>query len=98
LGFPAARTAFNPHSRPGFSTYPIGFKENGIDGQLAKILQELPNHSNPDWESAEGTNVKVGTGSSEISWNDYVFGMFNHGASVVNIFCMVKPQPLRCSN
>lgn len=93
LGFTrtAPRTAFNEHSRAGFSTYPIGFKENGVDGQLAKILQELPNYSDPHWASVEGTNVQVGTSTSEVSWNDYLFGLFNNGASLVNIFAWSDP-------
>jgi hypothetical protein len=88
-------TAFNEHSRPGFSTYPIGFKENGIDGRLSRILQELPKHSNTPWASVEGTNVQGESAAiitSHISWDEYLFGMFNNGASFVNIFAWSDPS------
>lgn len=87
-------TAFNDHSRPGFSTYPIGVKENNVDGRLAKILQELPKHGNPHWASVEGTNVQGESAAimtSHISWNEYLSGMFNNGASMVNIFAWSDP-------
>jgi hypothetical protein len=75
------KTAFNNHSRAGFSTYPVGFLESGVDGMLKQILDELPNHGNPHWASCEGTNS-----NSEISWGQYLSDMFNNGASLVNIF------------
>lgn len=87
-------TAFNTHSRPGFSTYPIGFKENNVDGRLAKILAELPKHGSPHWASSEGTNVQGESAAiitSHISWNEYINDMFNHGASLVNIFAWSDP-------
>ena len=87
-------TAFNLHSRPGFSTYPIGFKENNVDAKLSKILQQLAGSGNQGWASAEGTNVQ-GEGAavitSHISWNEYLSGMFKNGASVVNIFAWSDP-------
>lgn len=88
-------TAFNEHARPGFSTYPIGFKVNNVDGRLAKILQELPKHRNSPWASVEGTNVQgegAATVTSHISWDEYLFGMFDHGASLVNIFAWSDPS------
>lgn len=103
LGFPAnllsfthttPATAFNEHSRPGFSTYPIGFKENKLDGRLAKIVQELPKHGSPHWASVEGTNVQGESAvimTSHISWDEYLSGMFNNGASLVNIFAWSDP-------
>lgn len=104
LGFPAnllgfthttPATAFNEHSRPGFSTYPIGFKENNVDGRLAKILQELPKHQHSHWASVEGTNVQGESAAiitSHISWEEYLSGMFNNGASLVNIFAWSDPS------
>ena len=87
-------TAFNMHSRPGFSTYPIGFKENNMDGRLARIVNELPKHPSTHWASSEGTNVQ-GEGTaiipSHISWDEYISGMFNNGASLVNIFAWSDP-------
>jgi hypothetical protein len=88
-------TAFNTHSRPGFSTYPIGFKENNVDGKLSRILQELQRQNKQAWASSEGTNVQ-GEGAvvipSHISWNEYLSGMFSNGASVVNIFGWSDPS------
>ncbi len=42
--------------------------------------------------SAEGTNPQVGTNTTEISWNDYLSGMFNNGASLVNVFAWSNPS------
>lgn len=87
-------TAFNMHSRPGFSTYPIGFKENNVDGRLARILNELPKHRSTHWASVEGTNVQGESAAiitSHISWDEYISGMFNNGASLVNIFAWSDP-------
>jgi hypothetical protein len=104
LGFPVdllgfthtnPSTAFNTHSRPGFSTYPIGFKENNVDGKLSRILQELQQQNKQGWASSEGTNVQ-GEGAaiipSHISWNEYLSEMFRNGALVVNIFAWSDPS------
>ncbi len=87
-------TAFNNHSRPGFSTYPIGFKENNMDARLARIVNERAKHNNIRWASAEGTNVQGESAAiinSHISWNEYLFGMFDNGAALVNIFAWSDP-------
>jgi hypothetical protein len=84
-------TAFNQFSRAGFSTYPVRFKEGNVDGVLAAILTELSKHGNPRWASSEGTNVVVGANSSEITWDEYLSGMFRNGAAMVTIFAWSDP-------
>lgn len=88
-------TAFNEHSRPGFSTYPIGFKENNLDGRLSRIVNELTKHSKTHWASSEGTNVQGESAAiiaSHISWEKYINGMFNNGASLVTIYAWSDPS------
>lgn len=75
-------TAFNNHSRPGFSTYPSGFIVNGVEGVLARILGERQKHGNPRWADAESDF----TDTSAMAWDKYLFDRFNNGASIVNIF------------
>lgn len=87
-------TAFNSHSRAGFSTYPIGFKENNVDARLARILAELKERGGQHWASAEGTNVQGESAAiiaSHISWDEYINGMFDNGATLVNIFAWSDP-------
>lgn len=81
-------TAFNSFSRPGFSTYPSGFKKRGTDAVFDAIYAELAKQGRPAWASSEGTNMIVegkpaGPG---LSWEEYLGSMFNHGASLVTIF------------
>ncbi|OGZ06557.1 MAG: hypothetical protein A3C93_06085 [Candidatus Lloydbacteria bacterium RIFCSPHIGHO2_02_FULL_54_17] len=73
--------AFNDYSRPGFSTYP----DKGI---FDAIYRELANHPTIGWASSEGTNVIPGQSadSSGMSMETYLARMFNHGATLVNIF------------
>ncbi|MBI4349871.1 MAG: hypothetical protein HY550_00380 [Elusimicrobia bacterium] len=84
-------SAFNAYARPGFSTYPVGFKRSGRDALLAIILEERKKHGDPPWASAEGTNVQVGAGfggprEGGVTWEGYLAGMFNNGAALVNVF------------
>lgn len=87
------RTAFNNFSRPGFSTYPASFKvsysSDSIDGLLAEILTEPSMKGQSHWASSEGTNINVATGHgtpSDLTWDEYLFDMYNNGASLVNIY------------
>ena len=88
------RTAFNNYSRPGYSTYPTSYRKlfsstDTIDGLLEQILEELSLQGRAHWASSEGTNINVESGQgtpSDITWDDYLFDMFNHGASLVNIY------------
>jgi hypothetical protein len=95
FGFPASllgiihttpATAYNNYSRPGYSTYPVNFKINNQDGLLSKILVERTKHGNQHWASSEGVNVILGTTTSQLTWEEYLSGMYNNGASLVNIF------------
>src|SRR3989344_5180479 len=84
-------SAFSGAARPGFSTYPAGFSRNGQDAVLSAILAERAKKGNPHWASSEGTNTEPGKPQSNISWNDYLKGMFNNGATLVNIFAWQEP-------
>jgi hypothetical protein len=74
--------AFGETYRPGFTTYP--------DAEiLGAIYTELKAHGNPPWASAEGTNVDIRTLPFRISdegMEDYLAHMFNHGATMTNLF------------
>ena len=76
-------TAFNDYSRPGFSTYPV-------EGMFDAIYRELANHPKTGWASSEGANVLPGADasadSSGINMETYLARMFNHGATLVNVF------------
>ncbi len=71
--------AFNPYYRAGFSTYPA-------PGTFAEIHKELAKHGNPPWASSEGTNVIPNGFAGEPTMETYLGRMFNHGATLVNIF------------
>jgi hypothetical protein len=95
FGFPAnlleiihttPSTAYNNYSRPGYSTYPVNFKVNNQDGLLSKILTEQAKHGNHYWASSEGANVILGSTTSQLTWEEYLSGMYKNGASLVNIF------------
>jgi hypothetical protein len=74
--------AFGETHRPGFSTYPDA-------GILGDIYTALKAHGNPPWGSAEGTNVDIQAGPPRIpdeGMQDYLARMFNHGATMTNVF------------
>lgn len=73
--------AFATSARPGFSTYPV----TGVHEQ---IYQELSEHGNPWWASAEGTNIIPADDpkGSGISMETYLARSFNHGAALVTLF------------
>jgi hypothetical protein len=73
--------AFGNHHRPGFSTYPA-------PGRFDDIYQELAKHKQVAWASCEGTNLQLGSGpgQSGMTMETYLAKMFNHGATMVNIF------------
>jgi hypothetical protein len=79
--FAPPSVAFGPHHRPGFSTYPQ-------PGNFDQIYQELAGHKQVGWASCEGTNLQLGTGPGQSGMNmeTYLSKMFNHGATLVNIF------------
>jgi hypothetical protein len=79
--FAPPSVAFGKHHRPGFSTYPS-------PGLFDDIYAELAGHNQVGWGSCEGTNLQLGSGpgQSGMTMETYLARMFNHGASLVNIF------------
>jgi hypothetical protein len=76
---PPGDTAFSDAYRPGFSTYPA-------PGALAEILALVVQQGSPPWASVEGTNVVPNGVRGEATMETYLGRMFNHGATLVNIF------------
>jgi hypothetical protein len=75
--------AFGQTHRPGFSTYP--------DANIfSDIYAALNGHANPPWASSEGANVEIQSGPPfmipEEGMEDYLARMFNHGATMTNVF------------
>jgi hypothetical protein len=79
--FAPPSTAFGEHHRPGFSTYPQ-------PGLFDDIYTELARHKQAGWASSEGTNLQLGSGpgQSGMTMETYLAKMFNHGATLVDIF------------
>lgn len=79
--FAPPAVAFGNHHRPGFSTYPA-------PGRFDDIYEELAKHHQVGWASCEGTNLQLGSGpgQSGMTMETYLAKMFNHGATLVNIF------------
>ncbi len=79
--FAPPSVAFGEFHRPGFSTYPQ-------PGLFEQIYEELDRHGHPAWASSEGTNLQLGSGpgQSGMDMESYLARMFNHGATLVNIF------------
>ncbi len=79
--FALPAVSFGKFRRPGFSTYPQ-------PGLFAQIAGEVARHGHPGWASSEGTNLQLGSGPGQSGMNmeTYLATMFNHGATLVNIF------------
>jgi hypothetical protein len=79
--FASPSVAFGKYHRPGFSTYP----QPGI---FDDIYEQLASHKQLGWASCEGTNLQLGSGpgQSGMTMETYLAKMFNHGATLVNIF------------
>jgi hypothetical protein len=79
--FAPPSVAFGRFRRPGFSTYPQ-------PGLFAQIDSEVAQHHQQGWASSEGTNLQLGRGpgQSGMTMETYLASMFNHGATLVNIF------------
>jgi hypothetical protein len=74
--------AFGKSYRPGFSTYPDALI-------LGEIYDALEADGNPPWASAEGTNVDIESVPPRIpndGMESYLAHMFNHGATMTNVF------------
>lgn len=74
--------AFGDNILPGFSTYPVA-------GELEQLRKVLNLKGNPKWASCEGTAIDPGqaaTGGQGMTMEGYLGNLFNHGASLVNVF------------
>lgn len=69
--------AFNDHSRPGWTTYPVGPFRN----DFALLYEELARHGNPHWASSEASPTMGGKHS--LSMKDYLARHFDYGATVI---------------
>ncbi|MEI7728859.1 MAG: hypothetical protein WCO56_04775 [Verrucomicrobiota bacterium] len=79
--FAPPSVAFGKHHRPGFSTYP----QSGLFEDIYELVEK---HQQVGWSSSEGTNMQPGTGPGQTGMNmeTYLAKMFNHGATLVNLF------------
>jgi hypothetical protein len=79
--FAPPSVAFGTHHLPGFSTYPQPGLFDDIYGQLTE-------HKQTAWASCEGTNLQLGAGPGQSGMNmeTYLAKMFNHGATLVDVF------------
>ncbi|MDR3406740.1 MAG: hypothetical protein P4L99_29915 [Chthoniobacter sp.] len=79
--FAPPSVAFGSYHRPGFSTYPQ-------PGLFDDIYDQLEKHHQVGWGSCEGTDMQPSSGPGQTGMNmeTYLAKMFNHGATLVNIF------------
>jgi len=70
--------AFNAFSRPGWSTYPVGY----LGKNFQALYDELKSHGNPPWG---GVEANVGMPGTLVDWETYLGWHFNHGAALVAI-------------
>ena len=79
--FASPSIAFGSSYRPGFSTYPQ-------PGFFEQVYSEMDRHGDPAWASSEGTDLQLGSGpgQSGMTMETYLAKMFNHGATLVNVF------------
>jgi hypothetical protein len=79
--FAPPSVAFGKYHRAGFSTYPQ-------PGLFDDIYEELARHKQVNWASCEGTNMQPesGPGQTGMNMETYLAKMFNHGATITNIF------------
>ena len=77
--FAPPEVSFGVNFHPGFSTYP----QTGLMEQLYDNFQK---HGNPTWASAEGSTVDPATLENGVNPETYLGWMFNHNATMVNIF------------
>ena len=79
--FTPPSVAFGKNHRPGFSTYPQ-------PGLFDDIYEQLVKHQQVGWASCEGTNMQPSSGPGQTGMNmeTYLAKMFNHGATLTDIF------------
>ncbi len=82
------RIVFNPHARPGWTTYPIGTLENGFQ----PLYDALAKHGNPSWGGVEANATFAKPNS--LSWEKYLAWHYNHGAKLVGINIGASDQSL----
>ena len=74
------RIAFNDHSRPGWTTYPVGPLRNDFE----HLYQTLAQHGNPHWASTEaGPNMGLPGGKKGLSMKAYLSRHFDYGATLI---------------
>ncbi|HMI59152.1 MAG TPA: hypothetical protein VK511_13945 [Gemmatimonadaceae bacterium] len=82
VDFTPPETAFCDSCVAGFSTYPQ-------PGHLDQLQGELEKHGSPPWASSEGTSLDPSDtdhGAGDARMEGYLGNLFNHGATLVNIF------------
>jgi hypothetical protein len=79
--FAPPSVAFGKNHRPGFSTYP----QPGLFDDIYALLEK---HHQAGWASCEGTDMQPSSGPGQTGMNmqTYLAKMFNHGATLVNVF------------
>lgn len=79
--FATTGVAFGKYHQPGFSTYPA-------PSRFEDLYEELDKHKQVAWASSEGTNLQLGAGpgQSGMTMETYLAKMFNHGATLVNVY------------
>lgn len=70
--------AFNPYSRPGWTTYAL----RDFDGYFQPLYGLLAGHGNPSWG---GVEANVGFGGRRGSWESYLWHHFGRGAKFVGV-------------
>jgi hypothetical protein len=72
--------AFNDHSRPGWTTYPVG----PLQADFEHLYKALAKHGNPHWASTEAS-PSLGPSSRKyrLSMKDYLARHYDYGATVI---------------
>jgi hypothetical protein len=71
-------TAFNPHSRPGWTTYAV----SALGESFKPLYDELETHGNPAWA---GVEANAGVPGSVVDWETYLAWHYNHGCVLVGV-------------
>ena len=71
-------SAFNAYSRPGWSTYPVGY----LGKNFQALYDALKKHGSPPWG---GVEANVGMPGTLVDWETYLGWHYNHGAVLVAI-------------
>lgn len=72
--------AFNDHSRPGWTTYPVG----PLTHDFEHLYEALAEHGNPHWASTEAGPIMGPSGGKKgLSMKDYLTRHFDYGATVI---------------